>query len=64
MKSTTIAELLSECKSEAKRQGASADAWSPEDADLEWVAKRIGRKPTRQEWADAGFPNVGSKHTL
>ena len=32
------------------------------EADLEWVCEELGRKPTQQEWTDAGMAHVGLAH--
>jgi hypothetical protein len=60
----TIQEALADCIAEARREGYLADDELYEciPADLESVEQELGRKPTREEWAEAGLPNVGSAH--
>jgi len=55
-------ELLAECRSEAERQGAPRSGWEPTAEDLEWICAELGRKPSREEWTDAGWPLVASCH--
>ncbi|MBA3762231.1 MAG: hypothetical protein H0X04_02660 [Chthoniobacterales bacterium] len=59
-----IAAELSFCVASAREQG-----WTDQDGeyeytavDLEYVTDKLGRKPTRQEWADAGLRYVGGAH--
>lgn len=59
-----IQEALDACLDAARRQGYNGldHEWEPTAEDLEWVCDHIGRKPTREEWADAGWPAVGGAH--
>jgi hypothetical protein len=62
----TISRVALECEEAARAEGwdgvdfelAEGDC----DAIVEAVEGAIGRKPTRQEWADAGWKHVGGKH--
>jgi hypothetical protein len=56
-----IQELLTECEAEAMKQGHEGE-WQPTATDLVWVCAALGHKPTREEWAEAGLPLVGSMH--
>ena len=53
----------------ANVQVARAQGWQGEDdeyeqtaQDLEYVVRELGRKPTAEEWSDAGLSNVGGAH--
>lgn len=65
---TDLAEAIrsyaAECRDTAREQG-----WEGEDddfeyttADMDYITSQVGRLPTREEWASAGFGYVGSKH--
>lgn len=56
-----IRALLADYEAEARNQGLDPDTvWEPTKFDLEWVCDQLGRKPSREEWAGAGLPHVGS----
>lgn len=59
----TLKRLILECKWAAKREGAVN--WERLDltqADCDWIVGELGRKPSRDEWFDAGYEYVGSRH--
>lgn len=55
---------LADCETAARREGfdGPSGSWEPTAADLESVCSVLGRKPTREEWAAAGYPGVGGAH--
>ncbi len=62
--SEALSDTLAACVAAAREQG-----WDGEDGeyeytavDLEYVIHSVGRKPSRQEWADAGLPYAGGAH--
>lgn len=58
----TLFSLIASCETEARANGFTGEGWEPTDADLDWVTDQLGRKPSREEWADAGYPHVGGRH--
>ncbi len=60
----TLRASLALCRSLAREQGwEGADAEYQYTAeDLHFVTDEIGRKPTREEWAEAGIRWVGEDH--
>lgn len=62
MRKPTLAKLIASCETEARAAGFRGDGWEPTAADLEWVTDQLGRKPSREEWAAAGYPHVGGRH--
>jgi hypothetical protein len=60
---TLIKREIEACRAEAMKEGFDPETeWEPTEADAEFVIEELGRKPTRQEWADAGWKYVGGKH--
>lgn len=60
-----IKDVLDRCYDEAVDNGFSAKEhgeWEPIGGDFDAVREALGRWPTREERADAGWPHVGSKH--
>lgn len=64
--SDLIHEQATECWLEARCQGFEGDKCDYEitAADCESIVKAVGRKPTRREWVDAGYPYIGGAHVL
>lgn len=58
----TLSSLIASCESEARANGFSGEGWEPTAADLDWVTDQLGRKPSREEWSEAGYPAVGGRH--
>jgi hypothetical protein len=62
----TIKAQAEQCEAEARKQGHEGGGYelTSQDCDaITFVTKRLfGRKPTREEWAAAGLPHVGSAH--
>ena len=59
----TIKETLDKCYEEAIDAGFDPKEhgeWEPVGGDFVAVKKALGRWPTREEWAEAGWPHVGS----
>lgn len=57
--------LVEECREEAVREGFDEKRdgeWEPTAGDCDWICDRLPRKPTRQEWREAGWAWVGSNH--
>lgn len=63
-----IRRLLAGCVAEARKAAGSRvdeidwDDYEYTAADLEYVTDTLGRKPAREEWAEAGCRGVGSAH--
>lgn len=57
-----IRHLAADCAREARLQGFDGDRYELTAADCDWITEQIGRKPSRSEWREAGFPNIGSRH--
>lgn len=58
----TLAGLVAECIEAWRAQDAEVSASQLTQEDCDWICEQMGRKPTREEWADAGLPHVGSAH--
>jgi hypothetical protein len=62
----TISREALECEEAARAQGWDGVDYTLTEEDCEAIADdvagAIGRKPTRQEWADAGWRHVGGAH--
>ena len=68
----TAADIIrreaSACIREARRQGYAGRAidYELEKADCEHIVqavqRHLHRKPTKAEWAEAGYPHVGTAH--
>lgn len=57
----SLSSLIAHCEEEWRKQGAEGDIDLTAD-DCDWITDTLGRKPSREEWADAGLPHVGSRH--
>lgn len=59
----TIRRLADENFAAAVRQGYEGEQYEQTAADCEYIIDEIvrafGRKPTREEWTDAGFAGIG-----
>ena len=62
MRKPTLAKLIASCEREARANGFAGKDWEPTAADLEWVTDQLRHKPSREEWAAAGYPHVGGRH--
>ena len=70
MQTSTIKALLADCKAAAIKAGcfdlnseeSTASTWVPTAADLEWITTKLGYKPSRKAWEDAGLKGVGAAH--
>ena len=62
--STRIRSLLAQCLRAARDQGYTGTdaAYEYTAEDCDYVIATLSRKPTRQQWADAGLPYVGDAH--
>lgn len=58
----SLVELVNSCLEEARTQGAPAETATLTPADCDWICEQLGRKPTREEWAEAGYGFVGERH--
>ena len=56
-----LPDLIESCREEWRKNGATDPIDLTAD-DCEWIVSQLGRKPTREEWADAGLPDVGGAH--
>ena len=62
MRTHLLRNLIEECRTEWRRQGSDETHGDLSPADCDWIISQLGRKPTREEWRDAGFRYVGSAH--
>lgn len=64
--SETIRRLAAECIAEAQSEGWTGDGYELTAADCEAIddgfASHHGRRPTKADWTDAGYPHVGGAH--
>ena len=60
--SKQIETLAAECVKMAREQGYDGDAYDLTESDCDWIVEQLGRKPTREEWASAGYGWVGNAH--
>ena len=62
---TIIETESARCIAEAIRQGATDD-YELTAPDCEWIDDKVkaltGRRPTKQDWTDAGYPHIGGAH--
>lgn len=56
-----LTKELKSCEAEARKQGWRGE-WAPTQEDCSWIVSHLGRKPTQDEWAAAGYPHVGAQH--
>lgn len=61
---TSLTGLIADCIKAARAEGyiGTDRAYDLTPFDCEYVIENLGRKPTRQEWAAAGYVYVGSAH--
>lgn len=64
LETATLRTLIADCLAERKRQrgGHDEDALTAEDCT--WIVSQLPRMPTREEWSDAGRPDMGGRHVL
>lgn len=66
---TTMIEAIiiaiDNCYQAAARRGPVSDEWAPSDDDRAYIVRQIrmvhGRAPTAEEWAGAGYKNLGDR---
>ncbi len=59
---TTLTDLIAYCIKAYEDQGYPPGCADLSAGDCEWICDRLGRKPTRDEWADCGYGYVGDAH--
>ena len=63
---TELKDLIDECFEESKKQGYDGEFCDFEftEHDLDWIVEQFGRKPTFDEWWEAGFSESAIKAWL
>lgn len=57
---TTLKALIEDCIAEARRQGWDGEGqYELTGPDCDWIISHLGRNPTREEWAAAGYRRNG-----
>lgn len=56
-----ITEALKVCEAAAREQGLQG-SFTPTELDLDSICQELGRKPTREEWLEAGLRWIGDDH--
>jgi hypothetical protein len=61
---TTLTAEIADCIAEARRNGYDGTDrdYQLTALDCDSITNTLGYKPTREEWADAGYRFIGDKH--